>query len=145
MVYTSEPLERDLEVSGNVSASLWAVTSAADTDWTAKLTDVHPDGRSFDVTDGILRAGYRDSLESPTPITPDDAHRYDIDLGPTGMMFKRGHRIRLQVSSSNFPYYARNMNTGRPHHEETEFLSAMQTVLHDADHPSHLVLPVVER
>ena len=143
LVYTSRPLERDLEVTGNVTLSLWAVTSAPDTDWTAKLTDVHPDGRSYGICDGILRASLGESLEQPTPLEPGELSRYDIDLGPTSMMFKRGHRIGLQVSSSNFPYYARNLNTAGPHHEEAEIHTAAQTVLHDADHPSCLILPVV--
>ena len=145
LVYTSEPLEKDLEVTGVASFSLWAVTSAPDTDWTAKLTNVHPEGKSFDVTDGILRARFRDSLESPTPITPGEPYKYDIDLGPTSMLFKRGHRIRVQISSSNFPYYARNLNTGGPNHEESEPVVAAQTALHDAAHPSCLILPVVPR
>ena len=145
LVYTSRPLERDLEVTGNVTLSLWAVTSAPDTDWTAKLTDVHPDGRSYGICDGILRASLRESLEQPAPVEPGELSRYDIDLGPTSMVFKRGHRLGLLVSSSNFPYYARNLNTAGPHHEESEFHTAAQTVLHDADHPSSLVLPIVGR
>ena len=143
LVYTSQPLEKDLEVTGDVALDLWAVTSAADTDWTAKLVDVHPDGGADNVCEGILRARFRESLEEPTLIEPGRAYRYAIDLGPTSMLFKRGHRIRLQVSSSNFPANARNLNTGGAHHEEAEFRLALQTVLHDADHPSCLVLPVM--
>ena len=145
LVYTSEPLEVDLEVTGNVTLTLWAVTSAPDTDWTARLADVDPDGESYNVCDGILRARYRESLEEPTLIEPGHVYRYDIDLGPTSMAFKRGHCIRLQVSSSSFPAYARNLNTGGQHHEESEPRTAVQTVLHDTDHPSRLVLPVVNR
>ena len=143
LVYSSQPLERGLEVTGNVTFNLWAVTSAADTDWTAKLVDVHPDGRAYNVCEGILRARFRESLEEPTLIKPGQAYRYDVDLGPTSMHFDRGHRIRLQVSSSNFPANARNLNTGGAHDEETEFRLALQTVLHDAAHPSCLVLPVM--
>ena len=145
LVYTSEPLERDTEVTGHVALSLWAVTSAPDTDWTAKLVDVHPDGLAANVCDGILKARYRDSLEEATPIEPDRAYRYRIDVGPTSMLFKKGHTIRLEVSSSNFPAYARNLNTGGPHDEESEPRPAVQTVLHDADHQSVLELPVVRR
>ena len=143
LVYTSQPLDRGVEVTGNVNLNLWAVTSAADTDWTAKLVDVHPDGNSYNVCEGILRARFRESLEEPTPIEPGEVYRYDVDLGPTSMHFKRGHRIRLQVSSSNFPAFARNLNTGGASHEETEYRLALQTVLHDAAHPSCLVLPVM--
>ena len=145
LVYTSEPLERDLEVTGNISLTLWAVSSAPDTDWTGRLVDVHPDGRAYNVCDGILRASLRDSLESPTPITQEEPYRYEIDLGPISMLFARGHRIRLQVSSSNFPAHARNMNTGRPNHEEAKSQAATQTVLHDSEHPSQLVLPAAWR
>ena len=144
LVYTSRPLERDLVVTVNVTASLWAATSASDADWTAKLTDVHPDGRTYGVCDGILRASLRESLEQPVRVDPGEPCRYEIDLGPTSMMFKRGHRIGLQVSSSNFPYYARNLNTAGSHHDESEVHTAAQTVLHDADHPSCLVLPVAD-
>ena len=145
LVYTSEPLERDTDVTGNVALELWAVTSAPDTDWTAKLVDVHPDGRALNVCDGILRARYRESLERTSPIESDRAYRYRIDVGPTSMVFERGHSIRLEISSSNFPAYARNLNTGGTHDEESEPRPAIQTVLHDADHQSVLKLPVVRR
>ncbi len=145
LVYTSEPLERDTDVTGNVALELWAVTSAPDTDWTAKLVDVHPDGRALNVCDGILRSRYRESLEQASPIEPDRAYRYRIDVGPTSMVFAKGHSIRLEISSSNFPAYARNLNTGGPHDEESEPRPAIQTVLHDGDHQSVLELPVVRR
>ena len=132
-------------MTGNVSLSLWATSSAPDTDWTAKLVDVHEDGRAYNVCEGILRASYRESLESPTPIQPGEPYQYEIDLGPTSMLFKRGHCIRLQVSSSNFPAHARNLNTGRPHHDEAGHSTAAQTVLHDPEHPSCLVLPATWR
>ena len=145
LVYTSEPLEQDTEVTGNVRLTLWAVTSAPDTDWTAKLVDVHPDGSASNVCDGILKARYRDSLESASPIEPDQAYRYRIDVGPTSMVFKKGHSVRVEVSSSNFPAYARNLNTGGAHELESEPRPAIQTILHDADHLSALEVPVVRR
>ena len=141
LVYTSDPLERDLEVTGNVTVSLWAITTAHDTDWTAKLVDVFRDGRSFNVCDGILRARFRNSFEVPVPVTPGDPHHIEIDLGPTSTVFRRGHRVRLHVSSSNFPAHARNLNTGGANAEESEPVVATQTVLHDPEHPSHLRLP----
>ena len=145
LVYTSEPLEQDTEVTGQVSVTLWAVTSAPDTDWTAMLVDVHPDGRAYNVCDGIVRARYRTSLEQPTPIDPGNAYAYEIDLGPTSMLFRKGHRLRLSISSSNFPAYARNLNTGGFHAEEVEPRPATQTILHDADHMSYVMLPIVTR
>ena len=141
LVYTSDPLRRDLEVTGNVTVSLWAITSARDTDWTAKLVDVLPDGRSFNVCDGILRARFRDSFEAPLPVTPGDPHHVEIDLGPTSMVFRRGHRIRLHVSSSEFPAHARNLNTGGVNAAEAEPVVGSQTVLHDPEYLSHLRLP----
>lgn len=145
LVYTSAPLERDTEVTGHVQLTLWAVTSVSDTDWTAMLVDVHPDGNAYNVCDGILRASYRESLEHTLLVQPGEAYAYPIDLGPTSMVFRQGHRIRLTVSSSNFPAYARNLNTGGSHSEEVEPCVALQTVLHDPEHPSRLVLPVVPR
>jgi putative CocE/NonD family hydrolase len=145
LVYISDPMEKDTEVTGHVSVTLWAATSAPDTDWTAMLVDVHPDGRAYNVCDGIIRARYRTSLEQPSPIDPGNAYAYNIDLGPTSMLFRRGHRLRLAVSSSNFPAYARNLNTGGFHAEEIEPRPATQTILHDADHPSYVTLPIVTR
>ena len=103
--------------------------------------DVFPDGRSFNVCDGILRARFRNSFEAPLPVTPGDPHHVEIDLGPTSLVFGRGHRIRLHVSSSNFPAHARNLNTGGVNADEFEPVVAHQTLLHDPDHPSHLRLP----
>ena len=143
LVYTSAPLERDTEVTGYVTLDLWAATTGADTDWTGKLVDVHPDGKAQNVCDGILRASYRDSLESPSPIQTGEAYRYRVEVGPTAMLFRKGHQIRLEVSSSNFPAYARY--TGSPHDQSDNMGPSTQTVLHDADHPSALQLPVVQR
>ena len=143
LVYTSAPLERDTEVMGYVTLDLWAATTADDTDWTAKLVDVHPDGSALNVCDGILRASYRDSLESPSPVQAGEVCRFSVDVGPTAMLFRKGHQIRLEISSSNFPAYARY--TGSPHDKSGDMSPATQTVLHDADHPSALQLPVVRR
>ena len=108
------------------------------------LVDVHPDGRAYNVCDGILRARYRESLEQSKLIDPGQVYAYDIDLGPTSMLFRRGHRFRLTVSSSNFPAYARNLNTGGDLLTESEPKTATQTILHDADHPSALTLPIIQ-
>ena len=143
LVYTSAPLERDTEVTGHVTLDLWATTEARDTHWTAKLVDVHPDGRALNICDGILRAALRDSLESPSLLNPGEAYLYRLDVGPTSMLFRKGHSVRLEVSSSNYPAYA--LHTGLPIHDSADTRPVTQTVLHDADYPSALRLPVVQR
>lgn len=147
LCYTSDPLERDMEVTGPVSGRLWAVTDALDTDWTMKLVDVYPDGRAINVCDGIIRARFREGFEEERLLEPGRVYQYDIDLGATSYVFKAGHRIRVDVSSSNFPHFDRNTNTGHKLGEDTliDAIVATQTVLHDADHPSHIILPVIPR
>lgn len=143
LVYTSEPLTEDLAVIGPVTVSLWAASSAYDTDFTAKLVDVHPDGIAHNVLDRIVRARFRaGSRKPPQLITPGQPYHYTIELGDTGTMFRVGHRIRLEISSSNFPHYDRNPNTGLPIERGTDVLTAHQTIYHDAEHPSYLELPV---
>ena len=146
LVYTSAPLEKDLTVIGPVSVTLYAATSAPDTDFTAKLCVVSSEGRSTNILEGIIRARYRESSTEPRPITPDEVYEYRIDLGPTAYVFEVGHRVRLQVSSSDFPQWDRNLNTGGPLGLEiiTQARVATQTILHDANHPSRLTLSVVE-
>ncbi|NLY00948.1 MAG: CocE/NonD family hydrolase [Rhodopirellula sp.] len=143
LVYTTSPLERDVEVTGPVELQLHAASDAVDTDFTATLTDVHPDGTAIHVCEGIRRASFRDSLENPTPIEPGKVYVYTVSLWETSMVFKAGHRIRLEISSSNFPRYARNLNTGLPIGTSAEMKRAHQTVHHDAACPSHLILPVI--
>jgi len=124
---------------------LHAASSARDTDFTAKLVDVHPDGKAYNLCDGIIRARYRNGMEQPALLEPGQAGRFEIDLWVTSNLFKRGHRIRLEVSSSNFPHFDRNPNSGKPFGTDTEMLAANQTILHDAEHPSHLILPIIPR
>jgi hypothetical protein len=145
LVYTSAALERDTEVTGPIVVHLWATSSAPDTDFVARLTDVFPDGRSINLTDGIIRARYRDFTagKPPSPIEPGRPYAYTIDLWATSNMFKAGHRIRLQVTSSCFPRWDRNPNTGHPIGADAELAVAQQRILHDREHPSHVVLPVV--
>jgi len=143
LVYTSEPLAHDTEVTGPVDVELFAASSAVDTDFTATLTDVHPDGRAIHICEGIRGATFRESLERPTPIEPGRVYRFPISLWETSMVFKAGHRIRLEISSSNFPRYARNQNTGLPLGTSAEIRKAQQTVYHSRRHPSCLVLPVI--
>lgn len=145
LVYSTAPLEQDVEVTGQVKLILHAASSARDTDFTAKLVDVHPDGKAYNLCDGIIRARYRNGMEQPALLTPGEAERFEIDLWVTSNLFRRGHRIRLEVSSSNFPRFDRNPNSGKPFGTDTELLSAKQTIFHDPEYPSHLVLPIIPR
>ncbi len=141
LVYSTPPLENDTEVSGPVILDLYASTSAADTDFTAKLVDVAPDGTAVNLTDGILRARYRNSTAQATPIKPGKIYEYKIDLWSTSNVFLKGHRLRLEVSSSNFPRFDRNLNTAKDAATSAEFVKATNTVYHDSEHPSALILP----
>jgi hypothetical protein len=145
LVYSTPPLEHDTEVTGPVKLILWAASSAKDTDFTGKLVDVHPDGKAYNLCDGIVRAQYRNGADKPALLEPGKPTEFDIDLWVTSNLFKQGHRIRLEVSSSNFPRFDRNPNSGKPFGTDTELLPAKQTILHDRDHSSHLVLPVIPR
>ncbi len=146
LVFTTAPLEDDMEVTGPVTLDLYAKTSAADTDFTGKLVDVSPDGTAINLTEGILRAKFRESTtEPPKPITPGQVLEYKIDLWSTSNVFLKGHRIRLEVSSSNFPRFDRNLNTGKDASTDAFFVKATNTILHDAAHPSALTLPVVPK
>ena len=147
LVYTSEPLEEDVEVTGEVRLTLFAASSAPDTDWTAKLVDVHPDGRAIGIADGILRARYRAGLDRPALLEPGSPARFEVVVGSTSMLFRAGHRIRLQVSSSNFPRFSRHPNVGGDLAAATEadLCPALQTVFHDAERASYLELPIVPR
>lgn len=147
LVYTSAPFTRDVEVTGTVEFVLYAATDAVDTDWTAKLVDVDPQGHAINLCDGIVRARFRESLEHPTPIEPERVYEYRIRVGSTANLFKKGHRIRLEVSSSNFPMFDINPNNGQRVGEATLLQSrvATQAVFHDANRASHLLVPVVDR
>lgn len=144
LVYTTAPLTEPVEVTGPITMKLWAVSSAPDTDFTAKLVDVEPSGYARNLTDGIVRARYRESTARAALIEPGRVYEYTIDLWATANVFKAGHRIRLEVSSSNFPRFDRNPNTGHALGADAELRPAMQTVLHDATRPSHVVLPIVK-
>jgi putative CocE/NonD family hydrolase len=146
LCFTSPVLEDPVEVTGNVSLVLHASTSALDTDFTGKLVDVFPDGRAIYLTDGILRARYRNSLAEPELLEPDRVYELTLDLGPTSNVFLPGHRIRLEVSSSNFPLYDRNTNTGGIIAYDTDQpVVAVNQVLHGPKHASRLVLPLIRR
>jgi len=143
LVYTSEPLDEDREVTGPVKMKLYAASDAVNTDFTATLTDVHPDGKAIHICEGIRGVTFRESLENPTFITPGQVYEYTIDMWETSMVFRKGHRIRLEISSSNFPRYARSQNTDKPLGTSAELNKARQTIFHNATYPSHLVLPLI--
>ena len=143
LCYTSEPLEQDMEVTGPIKVALYASTDGPDTDWTAKLVDVSPSGYAKNLCDGIIRARYRDSFTEPTLLEPGRVYEYEIDLAVTGNVFRAGHRIRVEVSSSNFPRFDRNLNTGNDLPTDTEMRRAEQQVEHSRAHPSHILLPVI--
>jgi putative CocE/NonD family hydrolase len=145
LVYTTAPLDKDLEVTGPIKMTLFARSTARDTDFTAKLVDVHPDGKAYNLCDGIIRARYRNSATEPTLLEPGKVEKYEIDLWAISNVFLKGHRVRIEVSSSNFPRFDRNPNSGNPFGSDTEMLTADQTILHDAEHPSHIDLPVIPR
>jgi uncharacterized protein len=149
LVFQSEPLEQDVEVTGEIVVHLWGSSSAVDTDWTAKLIDVYPPSPDFpggfdlNIGDGILRARFRDSLEEERLMEPGTIYPLTIKLYPTSNVFKRGHRIRVDISSSNFPRFDINPNTGEPLNEHRRWTTAINTVYHDRTHRSHILLPVI--
>jgi uncharacterized protein len=143
LVYSSAPMKQDLEVTGPVRVMLYASTSAADTDFTAKLVDVFPNGEARNLTDGILRIRYRQGLDKPELADPGEVYPLTIDAGVTSNVFLAGHSIRLEISSSNFPRFDRNPNTGRAFADETTLKKAQQVIYHSRQYPSHLSLPVI--
>jgi putative CocE/NonD family hydrolase len=145
LVYDFPVFDSELEVTGPVSLKLWAKTDGPDTDFTAKLAIVYEDGLAVNLTYGIMRTQYRNGYENPTLLEPGELAEYTIKLNPIGCMFKSGQKLRLYVSSSDFPNFDRNHNTGKDYWSDAELRTAHQTILHSTDHPSHLVLPVIPR
>ena len=145
LAYTSDPFDERLEVTGPLELILHAATSATDTDFVAKLTDVRPDGSAIILAEGVLRARFREGFDREVLVEPDRAYEYRIELGATSNVFLPGHRIRLLVTSSSFPRFDRNPNTGHPLgvDGEADLCAARQRIFHDARRPSHLLLPVV--
>ena len=143
LTYQTGPVEEPVEVTGPVTVRLWASSSAPDTDFVVKLMDVWPDGFVQELCYGIVRARYRESFASPTLIEPGRGYEYTIQVNPTSNLFRRGHRIRLDVSSSDFPNFDRNHNTGGNDYFESTLATARQTVYHDRQQPSRVVLPVI--
>ncbi len=144
LVYSTATLDKDLDITGPVKVKLFASTSARDTDFWAQLVDVFPNGYSTHLTEGIIRASYRSSLEKPELLEPERVYEFDIDLWVTSNIFQGGHRVRLDISSSSFPKYDRNPNTGNELGTDTTLKTAHQRIYHDARYLSHILLPVIK-
>ncbi len=144
LVYSTPPLKSDIEVTGPVNAIVYASSSAKNTDFTAKLVDVYPDGRAIRICEGIIRADHRNPSLPPTNIELGKVYKYNIDLWATSNVFKKGHKIRVEISSSNFPRFDRNLNTGDYFATDTKWIKAEQTVFHNKQYPSCIVLPVIK-
>ena len=145
LVYDSEPMTDSLTFVGPVRAVLYASTSAKDTDWFLRLSEIDAKGVIFPLVEGKIRARFRESMENPTLLEPGKIYEYSLDLWQTGITVPSGHRLRVEVASASFPFFSRNLNTGGANEKETRFLKAEQTVYHDAEHPSHVLLPVIPR
>jgi putative CocE/NonD family hydrolase len=145
LVYATPPLTEPVEVTGEISATLFAASSANDTDWMVRLVDVQPDGQAFQVVDGVMRARYRHSRTQPAPLTTDRVEQYEINMWATSLVVDRGHRIAVVISSSNFPRYDRHPNVFADLRKTTEadFVPAIQTVYHSTEYPSAIHLPIV--
>jgi len=149
LVFQTSPLQADLEVTGRLIVKLWASSSAPDTDFTAKLTDVYPPSNDFptgvdlNVADSIIRARYRTSREKSELMTPGQVYEFTIEMYPTSLVFKKGHRIRVDISSSNFPRFDVNPNTGEPLNRNRRCAVATNSIYHDPQHPSHIEMPVI--
>jgi uncharacterized protein len=145
LVFSSEPLSKERLVAGTIRAHLFAATNQADTDWVVKVCDVDPAGRSINIQETIQRARFAGGTDRSRPIPPGQVTEFVLAVGTCAHLFKAGHRVRVQVASSHFPHWDRNLNTGNP--VGTERLAdrrvAIQTVLHDASHPSRVILPIV--
>jgi len=145
LTFTTAPLEKPMEITGPMTATLFAATDARDTDWNVMLLDVYPDGRVMRIQDGVARARFRAGFDKPALLTPGAVHEYQLDLWYTGIVIPAGHRLRVSVASAAFPKYDRNLNTGGDNERDTTFVSARQQVLHDSAHPSRVRLPVIPR
>ena len=144
LVFTSPSLEQDTEITGPVVAKLFAASSCRDTDFIVRLIDVYPDGTAYNLTEGIIRARFRESIwELPKPLLAGEVYEFAVQLEPTSNVFRKGHRIRVHVTSSNFPLWDRNPNTGNEQGMDAETAVASQTIYHDRRHPSHVLLPVI--
>lgn len=144
LIYTTPPLEKNLEVSGPIQMILYAASNCLDTDFTCKLIDVYPDGFCLNLAQGIIRARYRNSWENPELLSPGEINKYLIDMWSTSNFFYKDHKIRIEISSSNFPQFDRNPNTGNKFGMDSELKIATQKIYHNESYPSHIILPCIE-
>jgi len=147
LCYTTDTLDRPVEVTGPITLVLHVSSSAKDTDFIAKLIDVHPDGRAMFVTEGALRGRYRLSTAQPNLLVPGEIYELRFELWGTSNVFLPGHRLRLEITSSNFPRFDRNTNTGGAigHETEDDFVLALNRIYHGPGYPSRLILPIIDR
>jgi len=145
LVYDTEPLADSLVIAGPVSAVLYASSSAKDTDWFMRLSEVDEAGAVFPLVHGTIRARFRDSFSKPKLLRPGEICEYRLDLWQTGIMIPKGRRLRVEVASASFPTFSRNLNTGKHNEKSTTYVRAAQRIYHDEAHPSHVLLPVIER
>ena len=143
LVYTSDFLKEEVDVTGPVKVVLYASSDAVDTDWVAKLVDVYPDGKAYNIAEGILRARHREGQDKPKLMEPGTVYRFEIDLLGASNAFLPGHRIRVDITSSHFPQFDRHPNTGEPFGKSDKVKVARQTVHHNDAQPSHVLLPVI--
>ena len=145
LVYETPPMTDSLVIAGPVSAVLYASSSAKDTDWFMRLSEIDEKGRVFPLVHGTIRARYRESFSKPKLLAPGEIYEYRLDLWQTGITIPKGRKLRVEVASAAFPMFSRNLNTGKHNETETKFVTATQKIYHDAEHPSHVLLPVIER
>jgi len=143
--YTTAPFTEPTEITGPMTATLWAATDARDTDWNVMILQVKPDGSAWRIQDGVVRSRFRNGFDRPSLLRPGEVYRYEIDVWFTALVVPPGDRLRVVVSSAAFPKYDRNLNTGGDNERDTTFVAARQQVFHDADHPSHVTLPIIPR
>jgi putative CocE/NonD family hydrolase len=143
LVYVSEPMAEPYTIAGPLTAVLYAASSAKDTDWFVRLLSVDPKGEVFPLGGGKIRARFRESMSKPTLLEPGKVYAYTLDLWQIGIMVPKGHRLRVEVASAEFPLFSRNLNTGGHNEKDSNYITAEQTIYHDAQHPSHVVLPFI--
>jgi putative CocE/NonD family hydrolase len=143
LVYDTAPLTDSLTIVGPISAVVYAASSAKDTDWFVRLSEVAQDGEVFQLVEGKIRARFRESVRDPKPLAPGEIIAYDLDLWHTGITVPPGSKLRAEVASASFPMFSRNLNTGGRNEREKKFVAAEQTIYHDPEHPSHVLLPVI--
>ena len=143
LVYSTRKLKENTEITGKVEIILYASASTLDTDFTATLVDVHPDNKCINITEGIIRAKFRNSYSKQTLIKPNKIYKYKFPLWETSNLFKKGHKIRIEISSSNFPRFDRNLNTGKFVFDDDEIKTSTQKIFHNKHHPSHVIFPII--